>query len=88
MGKITIVLTYPDAKQNELIAALRWHYGLKTQDAQGDPIEPPVEYTAAELLQLIREGHARGLRDIYKRHRKFLRDQGALDDLEVTGDTT
>ena len=72
MGKMTFELTYPDAKQTALIDAMRFHYGQKTEDDQGNPIEPPVDYTPSELRQKLGEGFQDAFESIYRKHQEHL----------------
>jgi len=82
MADFSVSITVPDAKVNELVAALRWAWGPKTP-AEGET--PAVEYTPAELRAVFKTKVENSLKDIYKRHKEYLRNQQAVDtDLPVT----
>ena len=76
MADFSISLTVPDNKVTELVAAMRWHYGEKSEG---------VEYSQAELRGLLKTSVENSLKNIFTRHKVYLRDQGALkDDLSLT----
>ena len=78
MADFSVSLTVEDAKVNDLLDALRWHWGPKS-------IDPVVEYTTAELKAKLKTSVERSVKDIYKRHKEFVRSQQAIDHtIEVT----
>ena len=71
MADFSVPLTVPDDKVAGLVAALRWHWGQKSEG---------VEYTNAELRAKLKASVEASLRDIYKRHLEHLRAQTPVDD--------
>lgn len=61
-------INYPDNLQAELLAAMRRHYGQKHFDAEGAPLDEPVDYTAAEIRQMFRRGVRDSLQAIFEKH--------------------
>ena len=71
MANFNIPVKTPDAKDAQLVAALRWNYGTKDDGS---------DYTLLELLGLLSTGVRSGLKDVYVRHQRYLRDQTAIDE--------
>lgn len=59
MADFTVSTTIPDNKVTELVAALRDYFGKNTS------VEPPVDYTIAELKTLFANETKRQFRVIY-----------------------
>lgn len=80
MADFSISLTVPDNKVTELVAALRWHWGQVDDGAGG-----LRDRTQGELKGKLKESVEGSVKNIFTRHKKHLRDQGALnDDLALT----
>jgi hypothetical protein len=75
MATLNITINYPDNKQQELIDALRWHYG-KVEEEDGPRVRTP-----AELKQVFdNEVKAR----LVKIHKNYIESQQATPDLGAT----
>ena len=69
MASLDIIITYPDEKQDELLAALRDYYGKK---------EDGTDYTALELRGMFHSFCRQKLRTIY---RKYKSKQNPVEEL-------
>ena len=79
-------VTWPAAKSAKLLAAWRRHFGQKIEDENGDPIDPPVDYTANEIRALIGKGIENEFRSVFERHMRAL-NREAEDNLEAVNPT-
>jgi hypothetical protein len=70
MADFSVTLTVPNDKVNDLVAALRWHWGEKS---------PGVEYTQNELRAKLKTSVESSLHDIFRRHKEHLRAQTPID---------
>lgn len=78
MAAFNLTITVPDNKVSELVDALNWHYA----DEQGDA-NPE---TAGQLRARVESHTIQALKDIFKRHKEYLREQQAIDDqIAITG---
>lgn len=78
MAAFNLQITVPDAKVAELVDALNWHYA----DEQGDA-NPE---TAGQLRARVESHTIQALKDIFKRHKEYLREQTPVDDaIDITG---
>lgn len=76
MADFSVSLTVPDAKVAELVNALRWAWG---------PKEDGTDKSAAELRAEFKTRSENALKDIFKRHKEYLRSQTPVDDvIDVT----
>jgi len=75
MADFTIPLTVPDNKVAELVAALRWHW----------PAPEGTEFTNAQLRAKLKASVESSIRDIFTRHKEYLRAQTEIDNtLDLT----
>ncbi len=75
MATFSIIINYPDAKQQELIDALRWHYG-KVEEVDGPRVRTP-----AELKQVFDNEIKKRLVQI---HKNYIESQQVTPDLGAT----
>lgn len=83
MAAFNLNITVPDNKVSELVDALNWHYAdEQPKDGNGDPIPE----TAGQLRARVESHTIQALKDIFKRHKEYLREQQAIDDqIAITG---
>ena len=79
MAVFDIPLVVPDNKVAELIDALNWHLG-QIQDGT-NPDGTPIfrDRTGAELRAWLKQSQENILKDIFRRHKEYLRDQTVID---------
>ena len=78
MATRNITITYPDQHQQDIITALKWHFG---------PKEDGTELTTQEALAFLDNGIRSSLKDIftrYKRERARALADASVPDLEVS----
>ena len=70
MADFSVSITVPNEKRSELVEALRWHWG---------PNEDDSEKSVSELRAALKTSVESSLRDIFIRHKRYLRDQQEID---------
>jgi len=80
MADFSVTLTVPDDKVAELIDAINWNDPPVDENGA-----PAADRTGAECRAWFKERCENALKDIYKRHKEYLRSQQAIDtDIDVT----
>lgn len=80
MADFSVALTVPDDKVQELLDAINWTD--PPVDGNGDPLP---DRNATESKAWFKERAENALKDIFKRHKEFLRDQQAISDqIDIT----
>ena len=88
MAEFNIPIEVPADRVDGVVAALRWRQGNTYEDdpdANGNPIER--EKTIPELREGLKADVIAQLKELYKKHQKYLASEAA-DDLIVLPDIT
>jgi len=72
MGTFNLTITYPDNKETELLAALRWHFGQVEEIV--DDVPTMRDLTAAEIKDKLEDLTMAGIRRIFIKHKRSLAD--------------